>query len=295
GAPRSARLLVRRLLENGANSSFVSIAADPSVPVSTILKRPQDWIADASHARHPGIPLPRDLYGAARKNSAGVEFGDRQSLDALLAGVRAAAPKDARAVSLIDGRAREGRQRPVLSPIDGKAVGQVSEADDAIGREALIAAANGLAAWAARPVAERAAVLESAADLFEQNRDALITLLQHEGGKTLDDALAEVRETVDYCRYYGSQARVTFVERMPGPTGETNELHHRGRGVFVAISPWNFPLAIFTGQVAAALVAGNSVVAKPAEQTPLIAAHAVRILHHAGIPKTAVHLMPGAG
>jgi RHH-type transcriptional regulator, proline utilization regulon repressor / proline dehydrogenase / delta 1-pyrroline-5-carboxylate dehydrogenase len=287
--------LVRRLLENGANSSFVSVAADPSVPVSTILKRPQDWIADAIHARHPRIPLPCDLYGAARKNSAGVEFGDRQSLDALLAGVAKAAPKDARAVSLVDGRAREGQQRPVLSPIDGKTVGQVSEADDAVVRDALAAAARGFASWAARLVAERATALERAADVFEQNRDALLALLQAEGGKTLDDALSELREAVDYCRYYASQARTTLAERMPGPTGETNELHYRGRGVFVCISPWNFPLAIFTGQVAAALVAGNAVIAKPAEQTPLIAALAVRLMHQAGVPPTALHLVLGDG
>src|SRR5205085_8446552 len=127
-----------------------------------------------------------------------------------------------------------------------------------------------------------------------QNRAALIALLQSEGGKTLDDALAEVREAVDFCRYYAAEARRSLVpERMPGPTGETNDLTYRGRGIFVAISPWNFPLAIFTGQIAAALVAGNSVVAKPAEQTPQIAAAAIRLLHGSGVPRTALHLMPG--
>ncbi|MEA2929254.1 MAG: RHH-type transcriptional regulator, proline utilization regulon repressor / proline dehydrogenase [Hyphomicrobiales bacterium] len=287
--------LVRRLLENGANSSFVSVAADPSVPLAQILRRPQEWIGDASQARHPRIPLPGDLYGAARKNSAGVEFGDRAGLDALLAVVAKAAPKDARAVSVIDGGGREGVQRPVLSPIDGAVVGQVSEANDAIVRDALGAAAKGFPPWAARPIDERAAAVERAADLFEEDRGPLIALLQAEGGKTLDDALSEVREAVDYCRYYAAQARITLVERMPGPTGETNELHHRGRGVFVCISPWNFPLAIFTGQVAAALVAGNAVVAKPAEQTPLIAALAVRLMHQAGVPATALHLVLGDG
>ena len=287
--------LVRRLLENGANSSFVSVAADPNVPIAEILKRPQDWIADATHARHPRIPLPRDLYGAARRNSSGIEFGDRASLEALISGVRAAAPKDPLAVSLVNGVAQEGTRRAVVSPIDGTTVGQVSEASDAIVREALAAAAKGFPAWAARPVDERAAALDRTADLFEQNRDALVALLQHEGGKTLDDALAEVREGGDYCRYYASEARTTLVERMPGPTGETNELTLRGRGVFVCISPWNFPLAIFTGQVAAALVAGNGVVAKPAEQTPLIAALAVRLMHQAGVPPTALQLVLGNG
>ena len=157
-------------------------------------------------------------------------------------------------------RGAQGHARAVVSPIDGKTIGQVSEADEAIAAEALAAAAKGFAAWAARPVAERAAALERTADLYEQHRDALLALLQPEGGKTLDDALAEVREAVDFCRYYAAQARTIARARSacPGPTGETNELHHRGRGVFVCISPWNFPLAIFTGQVAAALVAGNS-------------------------------------
>jgi RHH-type proline utilization regulon transcriptional repressor/proline dehydrogenase/delta 1-pyrroline-5-carboxylate dehydrogenase len=288
--------LVRRLLENGANSSFVSVAADPAVPVGEILKRPQAWIADAAHARHPRIPLPRNLYGSERKNSAGVEFGDRVALTELLAGVARAAPKDPTAASLIDGVAREGTRRAVVSPIDGKVVGQVSEANKTIVQDALAAAARGFAAWAARPVNDRAAALDRAADLYERDRDALLALLQHEGGKTLDDALAEVREAVDFCRYYGAQARAALAsERMPGPTGETNELHHRGRGVFVCISPWNFPLAIFTGQIVAALVAGNSVVAKPAEQTPLIAARAVRLMHQAGIAPSALQLVLGDG
>jgi RHH-type transcriptional regulator, proline utilization regulon repressor / proline dehydrogenase / delta 1-pyrroline-5-carboxylate dehydrogenase len=288
--------LVRRLLENGANSSFVSVAADPAVPVGEILKRPQAWIADAAHARHPRIPSPRDLYGSERKNSAGVELGDRVALEALLAGVARAAPKGPTAVSLVNGVAREGTRRAVVSPIDGKVVGNVSEAGETIVQDALAAAAKGFAAWGARPVAERAAALDRAADLYEHNRDALLALLQHEGGKTLDDALAEVRESVDFCRYYGAQARAALApERMPGPTGETNELHHRGRGVFACISPWNFPLAIFTGQIVAALVAGNTVVAKPAEQTPLVAALAVRLMHRAGVAPSALQLVLGDG
>jgi RHH-type proline utilization regulon transcriptional repressor/proline dehydrogenase/delta 1-pyrroline-5-carboxylate dehydrogenase len=256
--------LVRRLLENGANSSFVSIAADPNVPVAEILKRPQTWIVDPSHARHPHIPLPRDLYAPSRTNSAGVEFGDRASLEALLAGVRSAAPP---------------RQA------NGESV-----------TEALNGAAKGFAAWNATPVEARAAALDRTADLYERNRDALLALLQSEGGKTLDDALAEVREAVDFCRYYAAQARTSLIpERMPGPTGETNDLTYRGRGVFVCISPWNFPLAIFTGQVVAALAAGNSVVAKPAEQTPQMGAAAVALMHEAGVPRNALHLVLGDG
>src|SRR5882757_7521540 len=288
--------LVRRLLENGANSSFVSVAADPAVPVSQILKRPQAWIAEPSHARHPRIPLPYDLYGPSRGNSSGVEFGDRASLEDLLAEVRGAVPRNAEAVPLVDGVARAGKRRAVVSPIDGTVAGYVTEGDATLAAVAMAAAQKGFPAWAATPVNERAAMLERAADALEADRGKLIALLQAEGGKTLDDALSEVREATDFCRYYAAEARRTLVpQRMPGPTGETNELHHRGRGVFVCISPWNFPLAIFLGQVAGALAAGNSVVAKPAEQTPLIAAEAIRLLHGAGVPQTALHLLPGDG
>ncbi|MGZ8331427.1 MAG: bifunctional proline dehydrogenase/L-glutamate gamma-semialdehyde dehydrogenase PutA, partial [Rhodoplanes sp.] len=287
--------LVRRLLENGANSSFVSVAADPAVPVSEILRRPQQWIRDAGHARHPRIPLPRDLYAPARKNSEGVEFGERASLEALVAEVRAATP-DTEAAPLVDGIALEGHRRAVVSPIDGAVIGYVTEGDAALATAAMSAGQAGFADWAAMPVGERAAALERAADAIEANRARLISLLQAEGGKTLDDALAEVREAADFCRYYAAEARRALVpERMPGPTGETNDVTYRGRGVFVCISPWNFPLAIFTGQIAAALAAGNSVVAKPAEQTPLIAAEAIRLLHGAGVPRTALHLVPGDG
>jgi len=288
--------LVRRLLENGANSSFVSVAADPRVPIEEILRRPQSRIGDAHHARNKNIPLPRDLYRPERQNSSGIEFGERASLDALLAEIRAAAPAAAEAAPLVDGIALPGIERAVASPIDGHSVGIVREGDEAIARAAMAAAAAGFPAWTATPCEERATALERAADRLEQERGALIALLQNEGGKTLDDALAEVREAVDYCRYYAAQARMNLAPQpMPGPTGESNMLRHRGRGVFVCISPWNFPLAIFLGQVAAALAAGNAVVAKPAEQTPLIAARAVALLHAAGVPASALHLVPGNG
>src|SRR5262249_42193770 len=162
---------------------------------------------------------------------------------------------------------------------------------DVIAMAAMAAAQAGFAAWAATPVQTRAAALERAGDLLEANRGRLIALLQAEGGKTLDDSVSEVREAVDYCRFYAADARRALTpEVRTGPTGESNELHYRGRGVFVCISPWNFPLAIFLGQVTGALVAGNAVVAKPAEQTPLIAAAAVEILHKAGVPASALHL-----
>jgi RHH-type proline utilization regulon transcriptional repressor/proline dehydrogenase/delta 1-pyrroline-5-carboxylate dehydrogenase len=288
--------LVRRLLENGANSSFVSVAADPSVPIAEILRRPQSWIAGPQAARNSKIPLPRDIYQPERRGAAGVEFGDRADLEALRDEVRAGVHSSDVAAPLIDGIALPGRERPVISPIDGQAVGTVREADDAIVIAAMAAAAAGFPAWTATPVDERAAVLERAADQLEVDRGRLIALLQSEAGKTLDDALAELREAVDYCRYYAAQARIALAPQpMPGPTGESNELRYRGRGVFVCISPWNFSLAIFLGQVTAALVAGNTVVAKPAGQTPLIAALAIALFHEAGVPPTALHLVPGDG
>jgi RHH-type transcriptional regulator, proline utilization regulon repressor / proline dehydrogenase / delta 1-pyrroline-5-carboxylate dehydrogenase len=288
--------LVRRLLENGANSSFVYAAADPKVPVSAILERPAAAIGTPARARHPRIPRPPDLYEPGRRNSSGVEFGDAASLEALLADVRAGLPPDRHAMPLVDGVAILGHVRLVRSPIDGATIGLVTEGDEAIVVSAMAAAVDGFAAWDATAVETRAEALARAADAIEENRGRLIALLQAEGGKSLDDALAEVREAVDYCRYYAQEARRQLAPRaMPGPTGETDTLRYRGRGVFVCISPWNFPLAIFTGQVMAALAAGNAVVAKPAEQTPLVAAEAVRLFHRAGIPATALHLVPGDG
>jgi RHH-type proline utilization regulon transcriptional repressor/proline dehydrogenase/delta 1-pyrroline-5-carboxylate dehydrogenase len=291
--------LVRRLLENGANTSFVSVSADPNVPIEAILRRPREWIASVAHARHAKIPLPRDLYAPERRNSPGVEFGDAASLRQLLADVADAKPVYS-AHSIVDGKERAtqrtGQRRPVLAPATGEAIGEVSDADASIAGDAMAVAQSGFAHWSATPVEKRAQMLDRAGDLLEQRRGAFIALLQSEGGKTLDDCVAEWREAIDYCRYYALQARRSLIaQAMPGPTGETNELRYRGRGVFVCISPWNFPLAIFLGQVTAALVAGNSVVAKPAEQTPLVAYAAVRLLQEAGIPAQALQLVMGDG
>ncbi|MEY9426310.1 RHH-type proline utilization regulon transcriptional repressor/proline dehydrogenase/delta 1-pyrroline-5-carboxylate dehydrogenase [Bradyrhizobium ottawaense] len=261
--------LVRRLLENGANSSFVAQAADYRVPVPALLQRPADAIVRPQAAAHPKIPLPGDLYAPERRNSRGVEFGARVALDHLLADVKAAATE--------------------LEPIADATPDQANAA--------VTAARVGFAAWSRTPAATRAAALEQAAHLLESRSARFIALLQSEGGKTLDDSLSELREAADFCRYYAAEGRKLFGvdAAMPGPTGESNALAMRGRGVFVAISPWNFPLAIFLGQVTAALMAGNSVVAKPAEQTPRIAREAVALLHEAGIPKDALHLVVGDG
>jgi RHH-type proline utilization regulon transcriptional repressor/proline dehydrogenase/delta 1-pyrroline-5-carboxylate dehydrogenase len=261
--------LVRRLLENGANSSFVAIAADEAVPVETLLRRPAEIIGSADNARHPKICLPRDLYQPDRINSRGIEFGDRAALNGLVAAVAASKPQ----------------------------LGGIVDATAEIASNAIVAARTGFRSWSQTSAETRASILERAADLLEQRIAHFIALLQREGGKTLDDSLAEVREATDFCRYYATEGRKLFGDGqpMPGPTGESNLLRLRGRGVFVAISPWNFPLAIFLGQVTAALMAGNAVVAKPAEQTPLVAAEAVRLLHESGVPESALHLVPGDG
>src|SRR5579872_3204474 len=269
--------LVRRLLENGENSSFVALAADDAVPAAKLLQRPADIIGAADKARHPNIPLPPDLYSPQRKNSRGVEFGNRAALDELLASIVAETASVA-AVPLIDGKMGSGASRELASRIDPAIpIGSVVEPEADAARTAIAAA--------------------RAADLLESRKARFIALLQREGGRTLEDAVSEVREAIDFCRYYAAQGRALFggSQTLPGPTGESNALALRGRGAFVAISPWNFPLAIFAGQVTAALMAGNTVVAKPAEQTPLIAMEAVRLLHEAGVPASALHLLPGDG
>jgi RHH-type proline utilization regulon transcriptional repressor/proline dehydrogenase/delta 1-pyrroline-5-carboxylate dehydrogenase len=289
--------LVRRLLENGANSSFVAVAADATVPVATLLRRPADIIGGSDHARHPNIPLPRDLYRPQRTNSHGVEFGERTALGELVSAIETETTL-VTAAPLINGQPTAGVARQLVSPIDQTTpIGTVIDATPESVHGAMIAARAGFKRWSRTPAGKRAEILEKAADVLEQRAAHFIALLQREGGKTLDDALSEVREAADFCRYYAAEGLKLFgePETMPGPTGESNRLALRGRGVFVAISPWNFPLAIFTGQITAALMAGNAVVAKPAEQTPLIAAEAVRLLHAAGVPASALHLLPGDG
>ncbi len=287
--------LVRRLLENGANSSFVSVVGDNGIPIADLLIRPAEKLNDGKGYRHPHIPLPSKLYGK-RTNSSGIELGDRKELAALLGGI-AKASRSVNAVPLIDGVKAHGKAQNVISPVNGSTVGTVvfATADEAA--KAVGIARKGFASWSRVPVETRAKALEKAADLLEDNRNQLLDLLSREAGKTIDDGIAEIREAVDFCRYYAAEARRQFGtdKVMPGPTGEDNKLRHRGRGAFVCISPWNFPLAIFLGQVTAALAAGNTVVAKPAEQTPLIAYEAIRILHEAGVPKDAVLYVPGDG
>jgi RHH-type proline utilization regulon transcriptional repressor/proline dehydrogenase/delta 1-pyrroline-5-carboxylate dehydrogenase len=288
--------LVRRLLENGANTSFTSAAANPDIPIEGLLRQPPAIIGTPAQARHPMIPVPPDLYGT-RRNSQGVELGHSDSLQQLLAEVHEGFAALASAAPIIDGATVAGTSHKSVSPINGASCGQVILATAADVDRAVHSARTGFAAWRRIPVEGRAEILERAACMIESRRGRFIQLLAVEGGKTIDDALSEVREAVDFCRYYATEARRLFGAgmEMPGPTGETNVLKLRPRGVFVAISPWNFPLAIFLGQIVAALASGNTVIAKPAEQTPLIAAEAVKILHECGVPRSALHLLPGNG
>ncbi len=289
--------LVRRLLENGANSSFVNRIQDEQVPVADIVADPVARIAGLAVKPHPRIALPKDLYGAERRNSEGADLCDPTVVGPLLSGMAAAAARPWKAGPLVGGLTPEGAARPLADPADdGRIVGTVVEATAADVDRALALAAAGQRHWAARPVNDRAGCLTRAADLMERDRHELLALLTREAGKVLPDAIAELREAVDFCRYYATRACADFAPlTLPGPTGERNELRLTGRGVFVCISPWNFPLAIFTGQVVAALVAGNAVIAKPAEQTPLVAAAAVRLLLEAGVPAEVLHLLPGDG
>ncbi len=290
--------LVRRLLENGANTSFVNRLGDDAAPVDDIIADPVVTTKKLSAIPHPRIPVPGDLFAPGRRNSAGVDLSDPLSVDPLLAGMAAAAGQEWRAGPLIAGDTLEGESRALADPADNRrVVGHVAEASAEHVDRAFAAATEAFADWSRRPADERAACLERAADLMEVHRAELMALAVREAGKTIGDALAEVREAVDFCRYYAVRARADFAEpnRLDGPTGETNEVSLHGRGVFVCISPWNFPLAIFTGQVVAALAAGNTVIAKPADQTPLIAARAVGLLHEAGVPPGALNLLPGRG
>jgi len=276
--------LVRRLLENGANSSFVHQLADSTVDDTTLLADPVERAAAVGGSRHPSIPLPRDLF-PGWVNSAGLDLADAE----VLAGVARDVAPSVRAVML----AEASTHAPARSTGGGVGAG-IRQHDGEDVERAVAAAHAAFPAWDATPVEARAAVLDRIADLLERDRLKLMALCVGEARKTIPDALGEVREAVDFCRYYAAQARVTFVTtELPGPTGERNELRLRARGVFACIAPWNFPLAIFLGQVTAALAAGNGVVAKPAPQTPRIAAAAVALAHEAGVPADVLRLVTG--
>jgi RHH-type proline utilization regulon transcriptional repressor/proline dehydrogenase/delta 1-pyrroline-5-carboxylate dehydrogenase len=289
--------LVRRLLENGANTSFVNRIVDEKAPLDEIVADPIQRVRALGQKPHPRIPLPIGLFGADRPNSQGIDLADPEALGDLAKALEAA-DRPWLAAPIVGGRDGQGRAEKVHNPARlSREVGEVVNADGRDVTDAIARAHRAFADWAELPAVARAQCLEKAADLLEAARAEAMALCVREAGKTLPDALAELREAVDFCRYYAHRARLDFARpvALPGPTGERNELRLHGRGVFACISPWNFPLAIFLGQIGAALAAGNTVVAKPAEQTPLIAAFAVRLLHRAGVPADALHLLPGEG
>ena len=290
--------LVRRLLENGANTSFVNRIVNEAEPIENIVADPVRSVDELGHTPHPRIPLPADIYQPERRNSAGVNLADGRVLEEMAGRMERVSRRPWLAAPIVGGQELDGHAEPVRNPADTtEVVGTVRTAQAGQVEEAVGRAAAAQPGWDAQGPEPRTLALERAADLFEESLPELVAMCVREAGKTVPDAVAEIREAVDFLRYYAARARRDFGQprRMPGPTGESNELSLHGRGVFVCISPWNFPLAIFTGQVAAALAAGNSVIAKPAEQTPLVAAQAVRLLLQAGIPGDVLHFLPGDG
>jgi RHH-type proline utilization regulon transcriptional repressor/proline dehydrogenase/delta 1-pyrroline-5-carboxylate dehydrogenase len=289
--------LVRRLLENGANSSFVNRFMDEQVPVADIVRDPVSELEKLSTVAHPRLPLPAALY-TDRRNSSGIDLGNLQVLESLRAVLSSARSQQYIAAPTIDGKPWPAYTHPITNPADRREVvgsARDATADDIVSAFDLSAYAQ--PAWNARGAVKRGDCLIKAADLLESRRTEFFDLLIREAGKTIPDAIAEVREAVDFCRYYAARAAEQFAapQRLAGPTGEINELSLQGRGVFACISPWNFPLAIFAGQITAALAAGNAVVAKPAEPTPLIAAAFVKLLHDSGVPGEVLHLTPAPG
>ena len=293
--------LVRRLLENGANQSFVNRLLDARTPVRKLVTDVLDTVEGEPMRRHPQVPVPRDLVRAqneCRTLAAGFDLDDPLQVDTVLLQACAAAGRTHQAGPIVGGKRRAGVALRLFSPADrSRVIGRVMHANQDDIESAIARAVGAQPAWNRVGGEARANVLEAAGALLETKRCVLAGLIVSEAGRTVADALDEVREAVDFCRYYALQARLRCAgpTALPGPTGEENRLSLHGRGVFACISPWNFPLAICVGQVTAALAAGNTVIAKPAEQTPFTAAAAIEVLLDAGIPPDAVHLLPGAG
>jgi RHH-type proline utilization regulon transcriptional repressor/proline dehydrogenase/delta 1-pyrroline-5-carboxylate dehydrogenase len=290
--------LVRRLLENGANTSFVNRIVDENAPVEDIVADPFDLLSSLAHKPHPDIPLPQNLFGSARRNSEGRNLADTDYLQSLAGDLADSAVQRFEAPVMVGKDSTMGEAKPIVDPANHQhVVGHTASASEQHVQKAFELAERAQPAWDRAGGPARAEILERAADALEADASTLLALCVREAGKLIGDANDELREAVDFLRYYAAQARDQFGAPvdLPGPTGEHNSLAMAGRGVFVCISPWNFPLAIFVGQVAAALAAGNAVVAKPAEQTPLVAARAVSLLRKAGVPVDVLHFLPGDG
>lgn len=295
--------LVRRLLENGANSSFVNKLLDEDVPPESLVQDPIEIVTSYDEIRHPKIPLPANIYQEEgtkeRTNSKGMDITDPEQVDPLLEAVEDF-KKKVKIGPLIDGKlVKTAQDKEILNPANkDDTLGSIYNAEKDVVEDAFEVAKEAFKDWSETDAEERAQALERFADLLEEHEKELMAILSREAGKTISDGHDEIREAVDFARYYANRGRETFSSEghvMQAPTGESNILTLHGRGVFVCISPWNFPLAIFSGQILAALMAGNTVLAKPADQTPLIAYRTVELMHEAGIPKGAINLVTGRG
>ncbi len=291
--------LVRRLLENGANSSFVNQILNPAISVADLVENPIEIARKMNFLPHPNIPLPSNIYGDQRMNSKGLDLSHPATLTHILNELHEASKEQWLAVPMLADKIEFATAKTTLynPALSSEVVGHVIEATEADVDHAVAAAQKAFPKWSAKPATERANILRRMADLLENNMIHLIAMAVREAGKSISNAISEVREAVDFCRYYAEQAESLFGQNIEfkGITGETNSLEWHGRGVFLCISPWNFPLAIFLGEVTAALAAGNVVIAKPANQTPLIATYAIELLHQAGIPRAVVQMLPGSG
>lgn len=290
--------LVRRLLENGANSSFVHRLVDTAMPVSDLVKHPVSVLKSYLSFANDRIPQPSDIFEPLRRNSTGININIESQWLPFQAAVKAHLKICYSAGPIIQGRRVEtAHKHSVQCPyqLDDQ-VGEIDWADTQHVDQAITVASNAWPDWSNRPINERADCLDRLAELLEDHQPEFVALCHREAGKTIQDSIDEIREAVDFCRYYAVQAREHFtVKSLPGPTGELNELYLTGKGVFACISPWNFPLAIFIGQVSAALVAGNAVIAKPAEQAGLVAWRTVQLILEAGVPKDVIQFLPGDG
>jgi len=288
--------LVRRLLENGANSSFVNRISDPNVSIDDIIADPIAYTKSLNEIPNPNIPLPKAIYGEARLNSRGIDLSHHEQLQHLEKTMMAADTKDWESSPFLGPIKKSDKTLPIYNPADKHVLGQCLEATTEDVDTAIEKSVKAFPEWEELGVEKRADILLRTAELLEEHRSELMVIAVREAGKVIPDALSEVREATDFCRYYAMTARETMAtQTMTGPTGESNELRLHGRGPMLCISPWNFPIAIFTGQIAAALVTGNTVIAKPAEQTPLVAASIIKIFHEAGVPKDVLQLLPGRG
>lgn len=290
--------LIRRLLENGANTSFVNLLMDEETPLDELLADPIEKARQRGGKPNDHIPPPVALYGKARKNSSGLDLGNLAMAEMLKSQLASFEGNQWSSEPMLAVPIKESSWREVNEPAHiNKAAGKARSATKEDLDAAIGAAQRAFPRWAAMPVSERARCLRDAGDRIEAHGAELIALLSREAGKTVADGIAEVREAADFCRYYAAEAEKLMggVETLTGPTGESNQLGTHPRGIFGCISPWNFPLAIFTGQVVAALATGNCVLAKPADQTTLVAACAVALLHEAGIPRDVLQLVPGRG